>query len=59
MSFRKGNIPWNKGKPTSKKTRKNLSKAHKGILPWNTGLTKETDKRVAKMELSKSKKSFL
>lgn len=34
--FKKGTIPWNKGK--------------KGVMaiPWNKGLTKETDERVAK-----------
>lgn len=39
---RRGRVPWNKGK--------------KGItVPWNKGLTKETDKRLAKSSLSLKK----
>ena len=38
--------------PFSKKWKKNLSSAHKGKIPWNKGLTKETDIRI----LNSSKK---
>ena len=33
MVFKKGYVPWNKGK--------------KGSIPWNKGLTREMDKRIA------------
>ncbi|KKK75810.1 hypothetical protein LCGC14_2869970, partial [marine sediment metagenome] len=35
-----------KDKKLTLKHKKKLSKAHKGIITWNTGLTKKTDKRV-------------
>lgn len=48
MKFKKGNIPWNKEKKGifSEETIKKMRKAKEGYIPWNTGLTKETDKRV-------------
>jgi len=52
MGFQEGNIPWNKGKTHSDKTKKKLSDAGKGRLAWNKGLTKETDDRVMKNAIS-------
>ena len=48
-----------KGKSKSKKHCKNISKALKGRIPWNKGLTKETDKRLqeAGKKISQTKKS--
>jgi len=37
-------VPWNKGKPHSSKTRKNISKAKKGKPTWNKG--KKTGQKV-------------
>ena len=37
-----------KDKKLTLKHKKKLSKAHKGIITWNTGLTKKTDKRLLK-----------
>lgn len=39
---------WNKGIPRSKEVKEKVSKANKGKISWNKGLTKETDERVAK-----------
>ena len=38
-----------KGWKMSIKGRENLSKSHKGNIPWSKGLTKETDKRIKKI----------
>lgn len=63
-ALKKGNIPWNKGKVVPKETYPNYGmrgKCHsietkiaigevgKGRVPWNKGLSKETDKRLAKL----------
>lgn len=33
--FKKGNVPWNKGKKWSKETKKKIGKALKGKIAWN------------------------
>jgi hypothetical protein len=38
-SFKKGNVPWNKGGKLSKEHCKNLSLSHKGQVCWATGKT--------------------
>lgn len=39
--IRKGKIPWNKGKPTSEKTKRKISKIHKGReITWGDQLSK-------------------
>jgi len=38
----------NYGKPRSEETRRKWSESRKGNVPWNKGLTKETDYRVKK-----------
>jgi len=45
------------GKKKAKEIRKkiNLSKSRNGFVPWNKGLTKETDKRVLKNSIGTSK----
>ncbi len=47
-----------KGYKQTEEHRRNLGKIHKGQIPWNLGLTKETDKRVKLNgnKISKSKK---
>jgi len=37
-----------KRKPMSEQGKKNISNAHKGLIPWNKGLTAKTDDRVKK-----------
>ena len=44
------------GLKLSEETRRKLSEAAKGKSPWNKGLTKETDERVAKYAATKLKK---
>jgi len=39
--------------PFSEEWRKNLSEAHKKLIPWNKDLTKETDERVRKISDTK------
>ncbi len=50
MTFKKGNIPWNKGltKETDHRVYKN-SEAKKGQIPWNKGkpLSEETRQRIS------------
>lgn len=43
------------GKNISDETRKKMSKSKKGMIPWNKGLTKETDERVRKYGENESK----
>ena len=70
--FKKGNIPWMKGKYHTEKVKNILSKNHKGmhnspdtefkkgVSPWNKGLTKHTDKRIknAGIKTGKSQKNI-
>ena len=54
MVFKKGGIPWNKGKktgPLSEETKRKMSEGHKGQIQWNLGLTKETDERLLRLAL--------
>lgn len=37
LAFKKGNVPWNKGKQLSEEGRRKLSEAHRGRVPWNKG----------------------
>lgn len=37
-------MPWPKGKPCSEETKRKLSEAHKGQIPWNTGKTWQRDR---------------
>lgn len=43
-----------KGKPKSKEHCLNMSKGMKGRIPWNKGLSKETDPRIAQYAQTKS-----
>lgn len=43
----KGNKTW-LGKSLSEEHKKKISESRKGIIPWNKGLTKETDERIQK-----------
>ena len=67
MVFVKGHVPWIKGRKASEETRQKLRESHKGQVPWNKGkiglqtawnkgLTKETDKNVAKISETKKGK---
>lgn len=69
MAFKKGRIPWNKGKKGRRAWNKGLTKEtdsrikassgsmKKGNIPWNKGLTKETNELVRKIgEKHKGKK---
>ena len=44
-----------KHKPLSEETKHKMSQSRKGKIPWNKGLTKETDQRVKQNGLSVSK----
>ena len=37
MTFKKGNIPWSKGKQLTEDHKRNLSDSHKNQIPWNKG----------------------
>lgn len=37
-----------KGKKHSEEAKQKMREAHKGRIPWNKGLSKETDERVLK-----------
>ncbi len=44
LGFKKGNIPWNKGKkhiPCPEERKEYLRQLYKGRIPWNKGLTKK------------------
>jgi hypothetical protein len=49
----KGRSGPNKNKHLSEETKQKLSKLRKGKIPWNKGLTKETDERIKKYGESK------
>lgn len=42
----------NKGKKRTEEMKQKYSKVNKGIIPWNKGLTKETDSRMKKLSES-------
>lgn len=44
----KGKTAWNKGKSPSQETKDKISHSLTGNIPWNKGLTKETDDRIKK-----------
>ncbi len=54
----KKHVPWNKNIPCSDNHKKKISKANKGKIPWNIGLTKETDGRVLRGAETFSKTHF-
>ena len=41
------------GKKCSEETKKKLSESNRGLVPWNKGKTKETDKRMIKLSESR------
>ncbi len=47
--WQRGKLSNFKGKKHTKKSKLKISKASLGRTPWNKGLTKKTDKRVAEM----------
>ena len=55
FKFKKGHIPWNKGKKGIHLSKK--SEFKKGFTPWNKGLTKKTDKRILKEAMSRRGKN--
>lgn len=55
---KKRQVPWNRGIPRTIEEKVKMSKANKGItnigrIPWNKGLTKDSDVRVCKCGWSK------
>ena len=46
MTFKKGGIPWNKGKHTSKGTKIKISEANKGHIAWNKGIPRSDEEKV-------------
>lgn len=68
MAFKKGHIPWNKGKksilkawnkgiPFSEDSKRRMSEAHIGHIPWNKGKTgiysEETIEKMRKAKIGK------
>ena len=52
---KKGNVPWNKGKPRSKETRRKVSESKKGTIPWNKGKkhSEETRRKISQKKKGK------
>jgi len=55
MAFKKGDIPWSKGKTFSKQYRKKISEGHKGQIPWSKGkkLSKEHKQKIKLVHIGK------
>ena len=52
MIFKKGHKPWNKEKSHSEETKRKISEAMKGQIPWNkgkTGLPKHSEEHKRKI----------
>lgn len=49
MRFKKGHIPWHKGKKTGIIPKHSFKKGH---IPWSKGLTKDNDKRLQRLSVS-------
>lgn len=54
--FRKGNIPWSKGKEMSLETKRKLSKALKGHKAWNKGKAMPEEMKKKLSEINKGKR---
>lgn len=56
MVFKKGHIPWGKGKPCSEEVKRKISEANKGCVTWNKGIpcTEEFKKAHSKRMTGKN-----
>lgn len=50
--FKKGNVPWTKGKPMSEKQKEILLQSRKGLIPWNKGLKLGSMNEEHKLKIS-------
>lgn len=59
MRMDKGYTPWNKGKHLSEEIKEKMRKSSIGSVPWNKGLTKETNESLRRMsEVKKGRISY-